>query len=77
MVWMAMNNTSLGLRDLLLDSRASSLMFSERECFISYTKANDGQLVTVGSFNYTSVVSYRSVFFQAKLLSGLITLVTL
>ena len=29
MVWMVMNNTGLGLRGLLLDSRASSHMFSE------------------------------------------------
>jgi len=52
-------------------------MFSEREHFISYTEANDGQLVTVGGLNHTPVVSYGSVFFQAKLPSGLITLVTL
>jgi len=42
MVWMVMNNTGLGLRGLLLDSRASSHMFSERECFISYTETNNG-----------------------------------
>ena len=29
MVWIMMNNTSLGLQDLLFDSRASSYMFSE------------------------------------------------
>jgi len=42
MVWMAINNTGLGLRGLLLDSGASSHMFSERKRFISYTEANDG-----------------------------------
>jgi len=42
MVWMAMNNTSLGLQGLLLDSGASSHMFSEQEHFISYTETNDG-----------------------------------
>ena len=26
-------------------------MFSEREHFISYTKANNGQLVTIGGLN--------------------------
>jgi len=72
-----MNNTSLGLQGLLLDSRASSYMFSEREHFISYTKANDSQLVTVGGLNHTPVVGYGSVSFRAKLPSGLITLVTL
>jgi len=56
MVWMAMNNTGLGLRGLLLDSGASSHMFPERERFISYTEANDGQLVTVGGLNHTPVV---------------------
>jgi len=77
MVWMVMKNTSLGLRGLLLDSGVSSHMFSEREHFISYTKANDGQLVTVGGLNHTPVVSHGSISFQAKLPSGLITLVTL
>jgi len=77
MVWMAMNNTGLGLRGLLLDSRASSHMFSERECFISYTETNNGQLVTVGGLNHTPVISHESVSFRAKLLSGQITLVTL
>jgi len=77
MVWMAMNNTSLGLRGLFLDSGASSHMFSEREHFISYTKANDGQLVTVSGLNHTPVVGHGSVSFRAKLPSGLIILVTL
>jgi len=63
MVWMAMNNTGLGLQGLLLDSGVSSHMFSEQECFISYTEANDGQLVTVGSLNHTPVVSHGSVSF--------------
>jgi len=63
MVWMAMNNTGLGLRGLLLDSRASSHMFSERERFISYTETNDGQLVTVGSLNHISVIGHGSVSF--------------
>jgi len=52
-------------------------MFSERERFISYTKTNDGQLVTVGGLNHTPVVGHGSVSFQAKLPSGQITLVTL
>jgi len=77
MVWIAMNNTSLDLQGLFLDSRASSHIFSERECFISYTEANDGQLVTVGGLNHTPVVGHGSVSFRAKLPSGLITLVTL
>ena len=77
MVWMAMNNTSLGLRGLFLDSGASSHMFSEREHFISYTEANDGQLVTVSGLNHTPVVGHGSVSFRAKLPSGLIILVTL
>jgi len=63
MVWMAMNNTGLGLRGLFLDSGASSHMFSEREHFISYTEANDGQLVTVGGLNHTPVVGHGSVSF--------------
>ena len=75
MVWMAMNNTSLGLQSLLLDSGVSSHMFFEQECFISYTEANNGQLVTIGGLNHTSVVGYGLFFFQAKLPSGLITLV--
>jgi len=66
MVWIAMNNTGLGLRGLLLDSGASSHMFSEREYFISYTKTNNGQLVTVSGLNYTPVVGHGLVFFQAK-----------
>jgi len=77
MVWIVMNNTSLGLQGLLLDSGVSSHMFSEQEHFISYTKTNDGQLVTVSGLNHTPIVSYGSVFFQAKLPSGLITLVIL
>ena len=77
MVWMAMNNTSLDLRDLFLDSGASSHMFSEQERFISYTEANDGQLMTVGGLNHTPVVGHGSVSFRAKLPSGLIILVTL
>jgi len=77
MVWMVMNNTGLGLQGLLLDSGAFSHMFSERERFISYTEANDGQLVTVSGLNHTPVVSHGSVSFRAKLLSGQITLVTL
>ena len=52
-------------------------MFSEQECFISYTETNDGQLVTVSSLNHTPVASHGSVSFQAKFPSGLITLVTL
>jgi len=52
-------------------------MFSEREHFISYTETNDGQLVTVGGFNHILVIGHESVFFQAKLPSGQITLVTL
>ena len=52
-------------------------MFSEQEHFISYTEANDGQLVTVSSLNHTPVVGHVSVSFQAKLSSGQITLVTL
>jgi len=77
MVWMAMNNTGLGLRGLLLDSGASSHMFSEQERFISYTETNDGQLVTVGGLNHTPVVGHGSVSFKAKLPSGQIILVTL
>ena len=77
MVWMVMNNTGLGLQGLLLDSGAFSHMFSEREHFISYTEANDGQLVTVSGLNHTSVVGHGSVSFQAKLSSGQIILVTL
>ena len=77
MVWMAMNNTSLGLRGLLLDSGVFSHMFSKRERFISYTEANDGQLVTVSGLNHTPVVGHRSVSFRAKLPSSLITLVIL
>ena len=76
-VWIVMNNTGLGLQGLLLNSRASSLMFSECDYFISYTKTHNGQSVTVGGLNHTSVVSYGSVFFCAKLLSGQITLVIL
>jgi len=60
---MAMNNTGLGLRGLLFDSGAFSHMFSEQERFISYTEANDGQLVTVGGLNHIPVVSYGSVSF--------------
>ena len=52
-------------------------MFSERERFINYTEANDGQLVTVGGLNHTPVVGHGSVSFRAKLPSGQITLVTL
>jgi len=74
---MAMNNTGLGLRGLLLDSGASFHMFSEREHFISYTETNDGQLVTVSGLNHIPVVGHRSVSFRAKLSSGQITLVTL
>jgi len=77
MVWMVMNNTGLDLQDLLLDNRVFSHMFSKQERFISYTETNDGQLVTVGGFNHTPVVSHESVFFRAKLLPGQITLVTL
>ena len=62
-VWMVMNNTGLGLQDLLLDSGVSSHMFSEQEHFISYTETNDGQLVTVGGLNPTSVIGHRSVSF--------------
>jgi len=71
-----MNNTSLGLWGLL-DSRASSHMFSEQNCFTSYTEAYDGQLVTVGSLNHIPVVGYRSVSFYAKLPFGQIILVIL
>jgi len=46
--------------DVLLQS---SHMFSEREYFISYTEANNGQLVTVGGLNHIPVVGHRSVFF--------------
>jgi len=77
MVWMAINNTGLGLRGLLLDSGVSSHIFSEREHFINYTEANDSQLVTIGGLNHTPVVGHRSVSFRAKLPSGQITLVTL
>jgi len=52
-------------------------MFSERERFISYTETNDGQLVTVSGLNHTPVVGHGSVFFEAKLPSGQIILVTL
>ena len=52
-------------------------MFSEQNCFTSYTEAYNSQLVTVSSLNYISVVSYRSVSFHAKLPSGQIILVTL
>jgi len=38
-------------------------MFSEREHFVSYSEANDSQLVTVSSLNHTPVIGYRSVFF--------------
>jgi len=62
-VWMVMNNTSLGLQGLFLDSGASSYMFSERERFISYTETNDGQLVTVGGLNHIPIVGHRSVSF--------------
>ena len=74
---MVMNNTGLDLQDLLLDNGVFSHMFSEQEHFISYTETNDGQLVTVGGFNHTPVLSHESVFFQAKLLPGQITLVIL
>ena len=74
---MVINNTSLGLWGLFLNSGASSHIFSEWERFISYTKVNDGQLITVSGLNHTPVVGYKSVSFWAKLPSGLITLVTL
>jgi len=77
MIWIAMNNTGLGLQGLLLDSRASSHIFSEQNCFTSYTEAYDGQLVTVGSLNHIPVVGYRLVSFYAKLPSGHIILVIL
>ena len=54
---MVMNNTGLGLRDLLLDSGTFSHMFSEREHFISYTEANDGQLVTVSCYDLITQVA--------------------
>ena len=58
---MTMNNTSLGLQGLLLDTGVSS--YTEQEHFISYTKANDVQLVTVNGLNHIFVVSHRSVSF--------------
>ena len=71
-----MNNTSLGLWGHF-DSRTSSHIFSEQNCFTSYTEAYNSQLVTVSSLNYISVVGYRSVSFHAKLPSGQIILVIL
>jgi len=74
---MAINNAGLELQGFFLDSRILSHMFLEQNCFISYTKVHDSQLVTVGSLNHTLVVGYKSVSFHTKFPFGQIILVIL
>jgi len=52
-------------------------MFSEQNCFTSYTKVYSSQLVTIYSFNHILIISYKLVSFHTKLLFGQIILVIL